>query len=116
MRKKIIINGGGICGLTTAIALQDFFDIERDLFNRYSAKVSSLQQVWQNRIMSNPFSHDVLTIHKGTKISSWPEDLIGCVSQQLSLAISRLQGEENVKNICFGIYMLKILLQLTFKI
>lgn len=28
MKKKIIINGGGICGLTTAIAIQDFFDIE----------------------------------------------------------------------------------------
>ena len=77
----------------------EFLAIEADLFVKYSQQVSTLQLQWQKRILKNENSHTINTIHDGSKISSWPEDLIGCVGLQLQLAITRLQGN-NIEKVC----------------
>ncbi len=78
---------------------KEFVGIEKDLFEKYSKQVELLQLEWQDRIMYNPKSHDVNSIHDGSKVTSWPEDLIGCISMQLQITVNRLAGD-NVDEIC----------------
>lgn len=86
---------------------QEFLAMESDLFTKYSQQVSNLQLQWQKRIMENENSHVVSSIHDGSKISSWPEDLIGCVGLQLQLAITRLQGDSIEKICCLCVGLLE---------
>ena len=83
----------------------EFLTIEKDLYVKYSRQVSTLQSQWQRRIMESESSHITSTISDGSKISSWPEDLIGCVGLQLQLAFTRLQGNhmENICLLCVGL-------------
>ncbi|GMH47592.1 hypothetical protein TrVE_jg8270 [Triparma verrucosa] len=83
----------------------EFLSIERDLYLKYENKVSSLQMLFQGRIITNDIHHEISTLHGGAKVSSWPQDLMVCVESQLQIALSRLQGAsvDKICALCIGL-------------
>ncbi|GMH89087.1 hypothetical protein TL16_g11352 [Triparma laevis f. inornata] len=84
---------------------KEFLSIERDLYLKYENKVSSLQMLFQGRIITNDIHHEISTLHGGAKVSSWPQDLMVCVESQLQIALSRLQGAsvDKICALCIGL-------------
>ena len=76
-----------------------FLHIEKDLYNKYENKVSTLQMLFQGRILGNEKHHAVQTLHDGSKVSCWPQDLMVPLESQLNIALTRLQGD-SVWKIC----------------